>query len=125
MFGRLRKPAPSMPSEVPIRQLRDIIANIDRVRAHVRDIPQHASFDDKTRDAVERCLERISEAVKKLGPEIEEREPGIPWRNVRGLGNVLRHQYDDVDDRTIRGIVEQDLGTLRDACVRELGKAGA
>lgn len=114
-----------MPSEIPARRLRDIIANIDRVQAHVRDTPQDAPFDDKTRDAVERCLERISEAVKKLGLEIEEREPGIPWRSIRGLGNVLRHQYDDVDDRVIREIVERDLGVLRDACVRELGKAEA
>ena len=91
-----------MPSEAPTRRLRDIIANIDRVRAHVQDTPSDVPFDEKTRDAVERCLERISEAVKKLGSEIEEREPDIPWRSIRGLGNVLRHQYDDVDDEDIR-----------------------
>ena len=107
-----------MPSEVPAQRLRDIIANIDRVRTHVQGTPPNTPFDDKTRDAVERCLERISEAVKKLGPEIEEREPDIPWRSIRGLGNVLRHQYDVVDDQVIREIVERDLGALRDACVR-------
>jgi uncharacterized protein with HEPN domain len=23
--------------------------------------------------------------------------PGLPWRDIRGIGNWLRHQYDQVD----------------------------
>ena len=83
-----------------------------------------AELDDKTRDAVERCLERISEAAKKLGPMIEERQPQVSWRGIRGLGNVLRHEYDAVDDATIERIIAQELGPLRDACVSELADAG-
>ena len=78
------------------------------------------AFDDKTRDAVERCLERISEAARKLGSEMEERRPSVSWRGIRGLGNVLRHEYDVVDDSTILQIVERELGPLREACVDEL-----
>lgn len=114
-----------MPSDVPAQRLRDIVANIARVRAYVEPIPPDADFDDKTRDAVERCLERISEAVKKLGPGIEERRPEIPWRSIRGLGNVLRHQYDVVDDLIIRRIIDQDLGPLRAACQEELAALDA
>jgi uncharacterized protein with HEPN domain len=109
-----------MPSDVPQDRLRDIISNIDRVRAHLKDMKPAAELDDKTRDAVERCLERISEAAKKLGPIMEERQPQVPWRSIRGLGNVLRHEYDAVDDATIERIVERGLGPLREACVSEL-----
>ena len=109
-----------MPSDVPHERLRDIIANIDRVRAHLQGVTPEAELDDKTRDAVERCLERISEAAKKLGPTIEQRQPQVSWRGIRGLGNVLRHEYDEVDDSTISRIVEQELGPLRQACVGEL-----
>jgi uncharacterized protein with HEPN domain len=56
-----------MPSEVPRERLADIVTNIDRVRAHLHGLKPDAELDDKTRDAVERCLERISEAAKKLG----------------------------------------------------------
>jgi uncharacterized protein with HEPN domain len=59
-----------MPSEVPRARLQDIITNIDRVRAHLKGMQPDAELDDKTRDAVERCLERISEAAKKLGSTI-------------------------------------------------------
>ena len=46
--------------------------------------------------------------------------PALDWRGIRGLGNVLRHEYDAVDDSTIEGIVERELGPLRQACVSEL-----
>jgi uncharacterized protein with HEPN domain len=114
-----------MPSEVPRERLKDIVTNIDPVRAHVKGMKPDAERDDKTRDAVERCLERISEAAKKLGPMIEERQPQVSWRGIRGLGNVLRHEYDAVDDSTIARIVEQELGPLRQACVNELAAPGA
>lgn len=109
-----------MPSDVPAERLRDIIGNIDRLRAHLKGVTPRAELDDKTRDAVERCLERISEAAKKLGSVLEERQPQIPWRSIRGLGNVLRHGYDEVDDQTIEDIVEHKLEPLRQSCVQEL-----
>ena len=113
-----------MPSEVPRARLQDIVTNIDRVRAHLTDMRPDAELDDKTRDAVERCLERISEAAKKLGATIEERQPQVSWRGIRGLGNVLRHEYDMVDDAAIARIVEQELGPLRQACLNELAAPG-
>jgi len=109
-----------MPSDVPNERLQDIITNIDRVRAHLKGMTPDAGLDDKTRDAVERCLERISEAAKKLGAIMEERQPQVSWRGIRGLGNVLRQEYDAVNDSTIARIVEQELGPLRQACVNEL-----
>ena len=51
---------------------------------------------------------------------MERRHPQIPWRSIRGLGNVLRHEYDEVDDLTIERIVERELGPLRQACADAL-----
>lgn len=109
-----------MPSNFPNERLHDVTANIDRARAHLKGMTPGSELDDKTRDAVERCLERIGEAAKKLGPITEERQPQVSWRGIRGLGNVLRHEYDAVDDSTIARIVEQELGSQRQACVNEL-----
>ena len=113
-----------MPSDVPRERLRDIIHNIDRVRAHLKGVTPGAELDDKTRDAVERCLERISEAAKKLGSVMETRQPQVSWRGIRGLGNVLRHEYDAVEDSTIERIVDAELEPLRKACVSELAVLG-
>lgn len=109
-----------MPSDVPHERLQDIVANIDRLRAHLSGTKPDAALDDKTRDAVERCLERISEAAKKLGPVMEQRQAQVSWRGIRGLGNILRHEYDEVDDSTITRIIERELEPLRLACLSEL-----
>jgi uncharacterized protein with HEPN domain len=49
--------------------------------------------DPKTVAAVERKLQIVSEAAIRLGSEAENRIPGVAWRNIRGIGNWLRHQY--------------------------------
>jgi len=51
----------------------------------------------RTSNAVERCLERISEAARKLGGAAEELCPAIPWPQLRAMGNFLRHEYDSID----------------------------
>ena len=74
----------------------------------------------KTIDAVERCLSRISEAAVKLGDEAERRCPTIPWGNIRGLGNRLRHDYGGIDVARVWYIVEDSLPELKDACRKVL-----
>jgi uncharacterized protein with HEPN domain len=75
--------------------------------------------DRKTQDAVERCLLRISEGAIKLGPLAEEKVPGHDWAGARGIGNVLRHDYDRVDPDVIWTTVEKDLPSL----LRDVEKA--
>jgi uncharacterized protein with HEPN domain len=67
------------------------------------------------RDAVERCLERISESRRRLPQEVKAIQPHIPWRKVADIGNVLRHEYDDVADAEVWRIVADDLSALRGA----------
>jgi uncharacterized protein with HEPN domain len=40
--------------------------------------------------AVERKLQIISEAAIRLGADAERLCPGLPWRDIRGIGNQLR-----------------------------------
>jgi uncharacterized protein with HEPN domain len=51
--------------------------------------------------AMERSLSIISEAVKALPDEMLAPYPQIPWHAVRGIGNLLRHEYEVVDHRAI------------------------
>ena len=84
-----------MPSNKPLGRFGDIIYNIDAIGRHIGGYDEPAfTADDKTVDAVERCLARLSEAAVKLGPLAEQLEPDIPWGNIRGYGNYLRHEYD-------------------------------
>ena len=101
----------------------DIADNIDRIASHVAGLDLAAfQADPKTIDAVERCLQRITEAVIKIGPErMAEISPRTPVDAVRGLGNLLRHDYDQVDLGIIWRTIQQGLPELRADCLRALG----
>lgn len=67
------------------------------------------------RDAVERNVERISEASRHIPRHLKTRHPEIPWRKVAGSGNILRHAYPIVDDSLIWEVVVRDLPRLKAA----------
>jgi len=62
--------------------------------------------DPKMVAAVERKLLLISEAATRLGEDAERLCPGLPWHNIRGIGNWLRYRYDSVDVET--GVEHRD-----------------
>jgi len=53
--------------------------------------------NDWARDAIERCIDRVCEAVVRLGEQADELMPAQPWGDIRGMGNRLRHAYDRID----------------------------
>ncbi|TVS04420.1 MAG: DUF86 domain-containing protein [Cyanobium sp. PLM2.Bin73] len=52
---------------------------------------------DYLQDTVIRCLEIVGEATKRLSRELRLLHPGVPWRAMAGMRNVLIHAYDQVD----------------------------
>ena len=68
--------------------------------------------NDLVHDAVERCLERICEAAAKLGDMAIHLMPDQPWRKIRSFGNILRHEYDDIEQDRLFEIVKNDLPGL-------------
>jgi len=106
-----------LPSDKPARRLEDIIENAQAIQRYVAGMDLTAfKADEKTYDAVERCLERISEAAAKLGDLASSLMPGQPWQEIRALGSRLRHEYDAIREDRLWDIVEVDLTPLIAAC---------
>jgi uncharacterized protein with HEPN domain len=42
----------------------------------------------------------------------------VDWPGIRGIGNFIRHKYDDLDASILIDVVRNRLIGLRDACVR-------
>lgn len=82
---------------------------------HVGRTIEDCRANSMLRDAVERCLERVSEASRRIPDAAKASQPQIPWRKVADIDNVLRHEYDDAADSEAWRIVVYDLGALRSA----------
>ena len=64
-------------------------------------------------DAVERCIERISEASRSIPESVKAGYPTEPWRDIATIGNILRHNYDAVDPHILWSLLTNDLPSLR------------
>jgi uncharacterized protein with HEPN domain len=56
----------------------------------------HFMSDKMMQSAVERQLEIIGEAARRITPEYQQAHPDIPWRGIIGLRNILTHEYGEV-----------------------------
>ena len=97
-----------------IARLTDIAENADAIRSMI-DGSDFGSYRNnfQLRKAVERCLEIISEASRSIPEELKASHPHIPWRDVAAIGNLLRHEYQRVDDFVIWSIAVKSLLPLR------------
>jgi uncharacterized protein with HEPN domain len=101
--------------------LRDIAEAIGMIEAFTSGMDfEEFRQDPKTVAAVERKLLIISEAAIRLGSAAETRCPGLPWRDMRGMGNWLRHQYERIELAIIWKTVQSDLPQLKIAVLRAL-----
>ncbi len=74
--------------------------------------------DRRVRQLVERNLEIISEASRRLPQPSKDAEPGIPWRAIAGIGNVIRHDYHDTYPTILWETCSKDLEPLKLALAR-------
>jgi len=63
-------------------------------------------------EAVNRKLEIIGEAARRLTPAVRGQFPEIPWNLLTGMRNILIHDYDDVDLDIVWDTVQRDLPPL-------------
>jgi uncharacterized protein with HEPN domain len=108
----------------PIPRLTDIVEAIEHIRAEMTDVPLDAfEADWRKRWLVERGVEIISEASRRLPTNLKARHPEIPWPKVAGIGNVLRHNYESVAAQVMWALVRDELAPLEKACREELAAA--
>lgn len=115
-----------MPSDRPADRFREIVEEIDFIDDTLNGLDFQTFCRDKLkRHAIERAFAIISEAAVKLGDNAGRYAPDIPWRDIRGLGNFIRHEYDGVDYTTLWEVWEQSLPDLREASVSAVAQLDA
>ena len=116
-----------MPSERMRKCFEDMRGAIALIRTWVEDAggaDQAIYHNALVRSAIERQLLLLSEAairLHKLDPEAAPRlAPTIDWAGVRGIGNFIRHKYDNLDTQIIIDVLTGRLAELDAAVERAI-----
>ena len=100
--------------------LKDILESVTPIKEFACGLTLEAFERDlKAIPAVERKLQIVREAAIRLGGDAELLCPGLPWRNIGGIGNWLRHEDHRVDTIPLWNTVTDVLPPLKAA----VGKA--
>jgi uncharacterized protein with HEPN domain len=107
-------------------RLNDILRAIDGVTETIEGI----SFDTFQNvyhmpRTTERCIEIVSEATRHIPDEVKSRYPAVPWPQIAAIGNILRHDYDLVDDHIIWEVATVHFTQLRTVVVNILSELPA
>ena len=101
--------------------LQDIVDSIGRIRSKMDGVSLSEFEADWERQwVVERGAEIVSEASRRLPDDLKNRYPDIPWKKIAGIGNILRHDYDEVSPRVLWNMAHNDLSPLERVCKAEL-----
>ena len=68
------------------------------------------------RNAVCLCLMQIGELANHLSDEFKETHREIPWRAIRGMRNVVAHEYGKIDTATVWETAEDGVNELTQFC---------
>jgi uncharacterized protein with HEPN domain len=102
--------------------LNDILHAIEGAREATVGVVDFETYARRrpVRRAVEREIEIISEASRRIPEELKAGEPTIPWQDIAGIGNILRHDYQIVSDPIVWNVLVAHLSPLEAAIRRML-----
>jgi uncharacterized protein with HEPN domain len=96
-----------------IGSLWDMVNAINRIQEFTANLTEDAYLDSAlTQSAVERQLEILGEAARRLSDELRQAHPEISWRRIIGLRNILIHRYDEIRQQLIWQTVISELQPL-------------
>jgi uncharacterized protein with HEPN domain len=77
------------------------------------------------RFATQRGIEIVPKASRRIPADLKAKHPEIPWADIAGIGNILRHGYDSLDHAVIWSVVASNLPPLKaavEAMLQELDR---
>lgn len=68
------------------------------------------------RNSVAMCILQIGELSGQLTDSFKEAYSGVPWRNIKGMRNIMAHKYGEISSTTVWEAITDDMPILRDYC---------
>jgi uncharacterized protein with HEPN domain len=93
--------------------LADIVEAVGKITARLADVTaERWASDDVLRDSVAYQMQIIGEAAASMSEETRDAIEQVPWRQVRGLRNIIVHRYFSIDWSTVLDTGRTDVASL-------------
>ncbi|MDR1588932.1 MAG: DUF86 domain-containing protein [Oscillospiraceae bacterium] len=101
--------------------LQRIVHYCDRLEEHHGELNPVLEYEvfSKSRaysDAVAFCVFQIAELCQHLSPEARAFAPDIPWHGIRGMRNIVAHNYGEIKPEILWNTAVERIPELCTAC---------
>ena len=91
----------------------DIIETSRAVRGFTHDVKPHDYLSDrKLQMAIERAIEIIGEAARRVSESFKCDHPEVPWRAIVAQRHVIAHEYGEIKQERLWLVATRDLPKL-------------
>ena len=108
----------SLPFEL-LLEIEEAIRRIERRFTGIQKADDFIANDEglDRLDGISMMLIAISENIRRLdqitGDDLDNCYPEVPWADVKGIRNILAHDYFDIDPEEVYKICANDLAILK------------
>ncbi|MBD3229232.1 MAG: DUF86 domain-containing protein [Candidatus Lokiarchaeota archaeon] len=101
-------------SKEPIIYIKHILECIELIEKYIEG-KNKADFIKTLliQDAVVHRIEIIGEAIKNLSSEFIEKYPNIPWKEIKGMRDIIVHKYFGIDLELTWEVIVKDIPDLK------------
>lgn len=102
-----------MPPRGVAERVRDILGAVERIQTYTGALTyEQFCADQKTVEAVQLNFIIIGEAARSIPDDVTAEHPDIPWKEMRGLRNIVVHGYFGVSVSVLWQTVSTDLPSI-------------
>jgi len=112
-------------TEEDVNRLEMIIQYCERIESYRKrfgDSVEDYREDWAYRDACSQCVAQIGELVGNLSGELKGRNPDIEWSRIRGLRNIIDHNYGAIKTDLMWTVLTVRIPELKIWCLSAIEK---
>lgn len=104
-------------------RIQDALEAIERIEKYADKGQTAFDSDELIQTWIVHHLQILAEALTRIEESTRRDHKEIPWEKIRGMRNILVHEYFGIDKRLVWAVVESDLPELKqqlDALLQQL-----
>lgn len=94
-------------------RIQDALEAIERVEKYAEKGRLAFDADELIQTWIVHHLQILAEALTRISESTRKEHGEIPWDKIRGMRNILVHEYFGIDKRLVWAVVESDLPELK------------